>query len=121
MSRSQISLIAGKQGTACLDSLMRPPIPSVTPVSDNMGLGQVEGGGMQKWRTAILALGMLSAMPLAAQWFHYPTPGVPRLANGKPNLSAPTPRTADGKPDLSGIWLAGNALPCPKDLRDGDD
>jgi hypothetical protein len=64
---------------------------------------------------------MLSAMPLAAQWFHYPTAGVPRLPDGKPNLSAPAPRTPDGKPDLSGIWLAGNALPCPKDLREGDD
>ena len=39
-----------------------------------------------------------------AQWLDYPTPGIPRLANGKPNLAAPTPRTADGKPDLSGVW-----------------
>ena len=39
-----------------------------------------------------------------AQWLNYPTTGVPRLPNGKPNLSAPAPRTADGKPDLSGIW-----------------
>src|SRR5678816_1300704 len=39
-----------------------------------------------------------------AQWLNYPTPGVPRLPDGKPNLSAPAPRTADGKPDLSGIW-----------------
>ncbi|HTC32971.1 MAG TPA: hypothetical protein VK724_06350 [Bryobacteraceae bacterium] len=76
---------------------------------------------MQVWRAGILAWGMLSAMPLAAQWFHYPTAGVPRLPDGKPNLSAPAPRTPDGKPDLSGIWLAGNALPCPKDLREGDD
>ncbi len=41
---------------------------------------------------------------LAAQWLKYPTPGIPRTANGKPNLAAPVPRTADGKPDLSGIW-----------------
>jgi hypothetical protein len=72
-------------------------------------------------RTAIYITGLLCALPLAAQWFHYPTVGVPRLANGKPNLNAPTPRAADGKPDLSGIWLARNALPCPADLRDGDD
>lgn len=39
-----------------------------------------------------------------AQWFNYPTAGVPRLRDGKPNLSAPAPRTADGKPDLSGVW-----------------
>ncbi len=39
-----------------------------------------------------------------AQWLTYPTPGIPRTPDGKPNLSAPTPRTPDGKPDLSGIW-----------------
>lgn len=47
----------------------------------------------------------LCAFVLApAQWLNYPTPGVPRLANGKPNLNAPAPRARDGKPDLSGIW-----------------
>ncbi len=30
---------------------------------------------------------------LAAQWLKYPTPGIPRTANGKPNLAAPAPRT----------------------------
>jgi hypothetical protein len=39
-----------------------------------------------------------------AQWLKYKTPGIPRTADGKPNLSAPAPRTADGKPDLSGLW-----------------
>jgi len=39
-----------------------------------------------------------------AQWLNYPTPGIPRLPNGKPNLSAPAPRLPDGKPDLSGLW-----------------
>ena len=49
---------------------------------------------------------ILSAIttPLAAQWVDYPTPGIPRTADGKPKLTAPAPRTADGKPDLSGIW-----------------
>jgi hypothetical protein len=42
--------------------------------------------------------------PLSAQWLHYPTPGMPLTADGKPNLSAPAPKTRDGKPDLSGIW-----------------
>jgi hypothetical protein len=39
---------------------------------------------------------------------NHPTAGIPRTADGKPNLSAPAPRTADGKPDLSGIWKAPN-------------
>jgi hypothetical protein len=42
---------------------------------------------------------------LIAQWPDHPTPGIPRTAGGKPNLSAPAPRTTDGKPDLSGVWL----------------
>ena len=42
---------------------------------------------------------------LTAQWPNRPTPGVPRTADGKPDLAAPAPRSADGKPDLSGVWL----------------
>jgi hypothetical protein len=49
---------------------------------------------------------LAASVPLAAQWIHYPTPGIPRTPDGKPNLSAPAPKTADGKPDLSGIWVA---------------
>src|SRR5258707_8986014 len=50
---------------------------------------------------------VISALiPLSAQWLHYPTPGIPRTPDGKPNLSAPAPKTADGKPDLSGIWTS---------------
>jgi hypothetical protein len=49
----------------------------------------------------------LLATTASAQWLNYPTPGVPRLPDGKPNLSAPAPRTADGKPDLSGLWEPG--------------
>jgi hypothetical protein len=39
-----------------------------------------------------------------AQWLNYPSRGIPRLSDGKPNLAAPAPRTSEGKPDLSGIW-----------------
>ena len=56
-------------------------------------------------KIVVLAI-ILCALPtlLAAQWVKYPTPGIPRTAEGKPNLAAPAPRTADGKPDLSGLW-----------------
>jgi hypothetical protein len=40
----------------------------------------------------------------SAQWLDYPTAGVPKTPDGKPNMSAATPRTADGKPDFSGMW-----------------
>src|SRR5881296_1873137 len=68
---------------------------------------------MDRGYTRLLLLAaMLLALPLAAQWFDYPTRGVPRTPDGKPNLKAPAPRTADGKPDLSGMWRAANRLPC---------
>ena len=41
---------------------------------------------------------------LSAQWLDWRTPGIPRTADGKPDLSAPTPRAPDGKPDFSGVW-----------------
>ena len=48
----------------------------------------------------------LAAAPVGAQWLDHKTPGLPRKADGKPNLSAPTPRTADGRPDFSGVWVS---------------
>jgi hypothetical protein len=49
------------------------------------------------------------ATPLAAQWLRYSAPGIPRTADGKPNLSAPAPKLPDGTPDLSGIWEQKNS------------
>lgn len=46
------------------------------------------------------------ALPVQAQWLGYKTPGIPRTADGEPDLSAPLPRSADGKPDLTGVWRA---------------
>src|SRR5665213_2518861 len=48
----------------------------------------------------------LLAAGASAQWLSYPTPGLPRMADGKPNLAASTPKAADGKPDLTGVWLS---------------
>jgi hypothetical protein len=67
-------------------------------------------------RAVVLAALVALSAPLDAQWHGYPTPGIPRTPDGKPNLSAPAPRAADGHPDLSGIWMASRAV---FDLRQG--
>lgn len=56
-----------------------------------------------KRRVATLVL-FAAATPLAAQWLTLETPGIPRTADGAPDLSAPAPRAADGNPDLTGLW-----------------
>jgi len=55
--------------------------------------------------TRNLSVVFAGALLLApGQWLNYPTPGTPRGADGKPNLSAKAPRASDGRPDLSGVW-----------------
>jgi hypothetical protein len=58
---------------------------------------------------SLIVLAELS-LPLAAQWLQRPTAGIPRTADGKPNLNAPAPRAVDGKPDLNGIWAGRSTL-----------
>jgi hypothetical protein len=55
-------------------------------------------------RIAIVAAIGLLPISLCAQWLDWRTPGIPRTADGKPNLTAAAPKTPDGKPDLSGLW-----------------
>lgn len=58
----------------------------------------------------VLAAG---ALPASAQWLDRPWPGIPRTADGKPNLTAPAPRGHDGTPDLSGLWDGEDPAPRP--------
>ena len=39
------------------------------------------------------------------QWLNYRETDVPRLKDGRVNLSAPVRHTADGKFDLTGMWM----------------
>jgi hypothetical protein len=62
---------------------------------------------MRRLLFAVLVL-MMGTLPASAQWLDRQWPGIPRTADGKPNLAAPAPRGPDGKPDLTGIWGGGN-------------
>ena len=61
--------------------------------------------GMRAGVAAAVAATLL-VLPAPGQWQNFRTPGIPRLPDGKPNLSAPSPRATVGRPDLSGIWAA---------------
>src|SRR6478752_262577 len=62
-------------------------------------------------RTLVAALFLSLACTAAdAQWLNQPTPGLPRTADGRPNLAAPAPRAADGHPDLTGLWQLGTEI-----------
>jgi Na+/H+ antiporter 1 len=52
-----------------------------------------------------------------AEWLTLRTPGIPRTADGKPDLTAPTPRAPDGKPDLSGLWNTGSLSGSVLDMK----
>jgi hypothetical protein len=61
---------------------------------------------MKMWMTLSCWAAVLASMivPVHAQWINVPPPAIPRLPDGKPDMSAPAPRLPDGRPDLSGIW-----------------
>jgi hypothetical protein len=65
---------------------------------------------MNRFRMAVTLGLTLLAASAHAQWLKQPTPGMPRTADGKPNLAAATPHAADGHPDLSGLWQLGTEI-----------
>jgi hypothetical protein len=68
-----------------------------------------------------MVMGLAVQATVGAQWLVVKTPDVPRLPNGKANLTAPAPRAPDGHPDLSGLWMTASTTPCPDLIRDGQD
>jgi hypothetical protein len=78
---------------------------------------------MKTHLSVIAALAAVVSTPAPAQWLKYKTPGIPRTADGKPDLTAPAPKSPDGKPDLSGLWrssFGGYLLNLASDLKPGD-
>ncbi len=73
-------------------------------------------------RYILVALLCFAAPQLPAQWLGYHEPGVPRTADGKVDLSAPTPKAPDGKPLLDGTWESaqGYFTDLARDLKPGD-
>ena len=67
-------------------------------------------------RCCVLAYALVLVLQVpvvgGGQWLKYPTPDLPRTADGKPNLTGPAPRLPDGKPDLSGLWHATQPRQC---------
>ena len=53
-------------------------------------------------RLIITLILLAASAPLGAQWLRYPTPGLPRTPDGKPNLTAPA--SPNGRRKARPVW-----------------
>ena len=71
---------------------------------------------MKKSICGVIAVVMVSAVSLAAQWPKYQESSVPRDAQGRVRMDAPPPKAPDGTFDLSGNWMRADRDPLPSEL-----
>lgn len=75
---------------------------------------------MESSKIVLVAVAALAAASTAeAQWPDYPTPDVPRTADGEVDLDGPVPRTEDGHPDFSGLWRGAGGFGPEDEPSDG--
>src|SRR5678815_4532684 len=97
-------------------SYQSTPAPCVLPSRLRSGDVSSHEVAAEEWdmRLFVAALTLLAVTtPAGAQWLDRKTAGLPRTADGKPNLTAPAPRGPDGKPDLTGVWNGPNVVARP--------
>jgi len=86
--------------TASQNSKVRSELTDVLDARPQIfALVPTGSGWRYTMKTSAIALSLwLLASPVGAQWPTFPTPGIPRTADGKPNLAAPAPPRPTGSP-----------------------
>jgi hypothetical protein len=71
---------------------------------------------MKMRSTLIAAATLICSVTLAAQWPTYRDKGVPRDAQRRVRMDAPSPKMPDGRPSLAGMWRRADREPIPAEL-----
>ena len=61
-----------------------------SPRNSGHDMQRLLGRAINHARVVIMVIAAPALGVLHAQWLNYPTPGMPRLPNGQPNLAAPS-------------------------------